>query len=138
LAAQRKLAFDGRLFKIAFARDRSGVSLAEQFFDELDLADKAKLIQLFRILGDHGKTSNREKFGDLGNGIFEFKSFQIRMPFTYATYERGLVVITHGFRKKRNDAPPAEIEKAKRIIQEDAAASKVRVITDQKAKGRRQ
>lgn len=137
MSTERKLAYDGKLFKIAFARDRSGVSLAEQFFDQLGLADKAKLLQLFRILGDLGKTSNREKFGDLGNGIFEFKSFQIRMPFTYASYERRLVIITHGFWKKRNDAPPAEIKKAKKIIQEDADASRIRVITDGKKKGER-
>lgn len=90
------------------------------------------MMHLFRILGDHGKHTNPEKFGDLGDGLFEFKSFQIRMPYAYANYERHLVIITHGFRKKKNEAPPAEIERAKRLIQEDQAAAKIRSITDHK------
>ena len=60
------LAYSGVMFKIAFARDRDGSNPAEEFFDQLPKADQAKLMNLFRILGDHGKHSNPEKFGDLG------------------------------------------------------------------------
>ncbi len=134
--AERRLAYDGKMFRIAFARDGSGAYPGEEFFNLLSPEDKAKLMQLFRILGDHGKHNNREKFGHLGDGLYEFKSFQIRMPYSYAKYERGLVLITHGFRKQRNDAPPAEIERAKRIIEEDSTAAKVHAITDQRTKRR--
>lgn len=40
----------------------------------------------------------------LGAGWFEFKSHQMRMPFAYAG-EPGLVLITHGFVKKKDKAP---------------------------------
>jgi phage-related protein len=88
-------------------------------------------------LGDNEKHSNPKKFGDLGDGLYEFKSFQIRMPFAYAKDERGLILITHGFWKKRDKAPPSEIARARRILKEDAETSKIVVITDQKTKRKR-
>jgi len=136
LGAERRLVYHGKMFRIAFARDREGACPAEEFFDELPIADKAKLDNLFRIMGDLGKHNNPEKFGDLEDGLYEFKSFKIRMPFAYAEDERGLILITHGFRKKKDKTPPAEIVRARRILQEDAQSSKVLVINDQKAKRR--
>lgn len=91
-------------------------------------------MNLFRILGDHGKHSNPEKFGDLEDGLYEFKSFQIRMPYAYAQYENGLVLITHGFRKKRDKTPPPEIERARKILAEDAASANILVITKRETK----
>jgi len=93
LGTERKVAYRGERFTIAFARDQEGAYPAEEFFNLLPLADKAKLMNLFRILGDHGKHSNPEKFGDLRDGLFEFKSFQIRMPFAYAGNEKGTILI---------------------------------------------
>ena len=72
---------------------------------------------LFRIAGDLGKFRNPEKFGDLGGGMYEFKSFQIRMPFAYAKNERGLILITH-FQEKGQDAE-GRIARAWRIYEED-------------------
>jgi len=63
--------------------------------------------------------ANKEKLGVLDPGLYEFKSFQIRMPFAYAKGERRLVLVTHGFYKKRNKAPKEEIERAWRIFRED-------------------
>ncbi len=136
MSAERKLAYRGQMFKIAFAKERSGASPAEEFFDQLAPVDKAKLMNLFRILGDHGKHTNPEKFGDLADGLYEFKSFQIRMPFAYSQSEKRLILITHGFWKKREKAPPAEVARARRILQEDAAVAKIRVITDSEPKKR--
>jgi phage-related protein len=125
------------MFRIAFARDREGAYPAEEFYDHLPIADKVKLDQRFRILGDLGKHTNPEMFGDLRDGLYEFKSFQIRMPFAYAKNERRLVLISHGFLKKKDKAPPSEIERARRILKEDAQASNVIEITDQNKKRKR-
>jgi phage-related protein len=137
LSAERRLAFNGKMFRIAFARDREGAFPAEEFIDQLSKADQAKLLNLFRILGDHGKHSNPEKFGDLEDGLYEFKSFQIRMPFAYAKGEKGLVLVTHGFIKKSPKTPRAEIERARTILSEDSAASKVCAINEQRNKRKR-
>jgi phage-related protein len=134
LSAERRGIYPGKVFRIAFARDSDGSYPAEEFFDQLPKADQAKLVNLFRILGDHGKHSNPEKFGDLEDGLYEFKSFQIRMPYASAQYEKRLILITHGFRKKRDKTPPSEIERARRILAEDAASTKICVITDPKTK----
>jgi phage-related protein len=124
----RRVAYQGAVFAIAFAREKSGACSACEFFDELNLLDKAKLMALFQIAGDHGKFHNPEKFGDLGDGLYDFKSFQIRMPFVYAKNERGLILITHGFIKKRDKAPKEEITRAWRIYNEDQAHAKLAIL----------
>lgn len=132
MSVERRLAYSGRTFRIAFARDHSGVSPAEVFFDGLTPAEKAQMLKLFQILGDetHGVPRNPKKFGVLDHELYEFKSSQIRMPFAYAKGDRGLVLISHGFRKKSDKTPRSEIAKAKKILQEDAEISNVCVITD--------
>lgn len=124
----RRVAYQGAKFAIAFAREKSGACPACEFFDGLGTLDKAKLMALFQIAGDHGKFYNPEKFGDLGGGLFEFKSFQIRMPFAYAKKERGLILITHGFAKKKDKTPKEEIQRAWRIYEEDQAQTQLSVV----------
>lgn len=116
---ERETAYAGTRFTIAFARDRSGDSPGSTFFQDLGVQDKAKLMNLFRIAGDQGSFHNQEKFGSLGAGLFEFKSFQIRMPFAYAKRQSRLILITHGFIKQKNKTPKAEIDRAWRIYNED-------------------
>lgn len=115
----RRIAYRGAKFVIAYARDAAGSCPGGEFFDRLELRDQAKLMALFKIAGDLGQFSNPEKFGDLGDGVYEFKSFQIRMPFVYCSILRKTIVITHGFVKKKDKAPPAEIERARRIRSQD-------------------
>jgi len=132
LSVERRLVYPGRTFRIAFARDHSEVSPGESFYDGLPPDEKAQLLKLFQILGDEtlGAPRNPKKFGVLDHELYEFKSFQIRMPFAYAKGDRGLVLISHGFRKKKDKTPPSEIAKAKKILQEDSEISKVCTITD--------
>lgn len=124
----RILVYEGSAFTIAFARANGDSSPADEFFRALDKLDQAKLMALFRIAGDHGKFHNPEKFGDLGDGLYEFKSFQIRMPFAYAKNERRLILITHGFVKKKDKTPKEEIERAWRILGEDQAQNKLAIV----------
>lgn len=88
-----------------------------QFFDALPMREQAKLLRLFALLGDLGRMENPEKFGNLGKGLWEFKSFQIRMP--CRLLPGGVVLVAHGFRRKRDRAPKKEIERARRILAED-------------------
>jgi len=130
----RRIAYKGSAFTIAFAREKNDTCPGCEFFDQLGLTDQAKLMALFRIAGDQGNFHNPEKFGDLGGGLFEFKSFQIRMPFAYAKSERGLILITHGFIKKTDKTSKEEIERAWRIYEEDKAATKLTVVPKAAAK----
>jgi phage-related protein len=90
--------------------------------------DKAKLMALFQIAGDHAQFYNPEKFGDLGNGLFEFKSFQLRMPFVYAKNKRRLILVTHGFIKKKDKTSREEITRAWRIFEEDQAGTNLAIV----------
>lgn len=122
----RRLVYEGDRFRITFAVLADGSCPAGTFFDGLSISDKAKLMALFQLFANHGPIANDEKFGVLKDGLYEFKSFQIRMPFGYAKNERGVVVVTHGFRKKKDKAPPQEIDRARRILREDEQVNKIR------------
>ena len=115
----RIVAYKGLKFTVAYALEKSGTSPGAAFFNDLSLSDKAKLLALFKRIGDHGEISNPEKFGSLGDGLWEFKSFQVRMPFAYCKKQRGWIVITHGFIKKKDKAPQSEIDRAWKIFKED-------------------
>ena len=129
----RRIVYQGAVFRIAFAREASGACPACDFFDELSVLDKAKLMALFQIAGEHGKFHNPEKFGDLGDGLYEFKSFQIRMPFAYAKKERGVILITHGFTKKKDRTAKEEITRAWRIFNEDQTQTKLAIVRKSKS-----
>ena len=124
----QRIVYQGQKFTISFAREQNGACPSADFFDELSQLDKAKLMALFVIAGEHANFHNREKFGDLGGGMFEFKSGQIRMPFAYAKSDRRLILITHGFVKKKDRAPQKEIARAWRIYNEDQAYTKLAII----------
>jgi Gp49-like protein DUF891 len=97
------------------SREKNGDCPACEFFDGLSLLDKAKLMALFQIAGDHGK---------------------FHVPNPHAVYvcqnERGLILITHGFIKKKDKTPKEEITRAWRIYHEDQTQTKLAVV--QKAK----
>ena len=102
---------------IVYAVDKNGRSPGKEFFESLDPKEQAKLLRLYSLLGNDGWIANKEKFRQLQEGCYEFKSFQIRMPCFFLP--DGVVLITHGFRKKRDRTPRQEIERAKRIFEED-------------------
>lgn len=124
---ERVEAYRGQKFTIAFARLRNGRSPGAEFFNSLPIGDKAKLDNLFRLFADHGQITNNEKFGVLAPGLYEFKSFQIRLPVAYA-HERGLALITHGFRKKKDRASKEEIARAWGIFKEDQEQARLELV----------
>ena len=125
---EREILYRGAEFTIAFAREKKGESPGSTFIDSLSLVDKVKLYALIKFAGDVGNFRNPEKFGDLENGLFEFKSGQVRMPFTYSKSSRKLIIVTHGFIKKRDKAPKEEIARAWRILEEDGAQTKLAIV----------
>ena len=114
---RRPVAYNGHRYTIVYAVCRNEESPGEEFYNGLQDADEAKLNKLFEYLGDHGTIRNQEKFKKLDETFFEFKSHQIRMPCYFTA--SGLVIVTHGFRKKKDKTTPAEIRRAERIRDED-------------------
>jgi hypothetical protein len=114
---ERPIAHRGTVSVVAFAVTRTGAPGLE-FFEERSDRDKARLLKLFKLLGDRGWINNDQKFKPLeGTEFCEFKDFQLRMP----CFRVGDTwVITHGFIKKKGPIPPTEIARAERIRGEDA------------------
>lgn len=118
---QRPLARGGPLKTVVYAVCANGTSPGFDFYrNELTDTEKAQMLRLFNKMGDRGRIASREQFKRIeGTEFFEFKNFQIRMPCYFLP--GNLVVLTHGFRKKGDRIPPSEIDRARRIKQEDAA-----------------
>ena len=81
----------------------------EAFIESLDASDRKKLDVLFERMGEFGKITNPEKFKKLedSDGVFEFKSFQIRILCFMAGAR---VVLCRGLYKKRNKHVPGDIQ----------------------------
>lgn len=116
---QRPIAYAGTLRTVVFAVCANNAVYGLDFYcKELDETEQGKLHALFVRMGDTGVIRDDRKFKRIeGTDLFEFKNFQIRMPCYHLP--GGLLVITHGFRKRSDRIPPAEIARAKRIRQED-------------------
>ena len=91
-----------------------GKCLVQEFIDDLESADQKKIMALLQRAAEHGPPNNTEKFKKLENNIWEFKSFQVRILCTLE--ERRVIILTHGFIKKRDKAPPGEIARAKELL----------------------
>lgn len=88
-------------------------SILGDYLNGLSIADRRRVFK--RILGTAivGPQRNPERYGDLGDGIYEIKSGQHRIPFFYAG--KGIIVLTHGFFKTTQKAPPREISRARQL-----------------------
>jgi hypothetical protein len=103
----------GRHFDI-YAINDHGNCLAQEFINDLELADQKKVLALLRRAAEHGTPNNTEKFKKLEDNIWEFKSFQVRILCTFE--ERKIIILTHGYIKKQYKAPPSEIARAKELL----------------------
>lgn len=86
-------------------------SLVKQYLDHVSRRDHTKIYAAIIEMVRRGPYPNPERYGDLGDGIYEIKVGQHRIPFFYAG--RGIIVLTHGFFKTTQQAPPAEIRRAR-------------------------
>ena len=83
--------------------------------DALGPGDRTKLDTLFKYLGDHGRITNPEKFKKVegSDGIFEFKSFQVRLLGFHAP--GGEFWLAHAIIKKGDKLKKHDISKAEQI-----------------------
>lgn len=93
-----------------------GKSQVKEFIKTLPQSDQKKIFALLCRTADHGTLSNEEKFRKLDDGIWEFKSFQVRLLCYFERHR--LIILTHGFIKKKDRTPKSEIDRAIRIRDE--------------------
>src|SRR6266704_224893 len=105
-----KLLLNGEKFKI-YGLLINGACEADEYLKELSEKEKSKLIPLLKYTADTGPVKNEQKFKNIGNGIFEFKGFQSRL---FCFFDEGrIIILTHGFIKKRDKLDSADIQKAR-------------------------
>ena len=76
--------------------------------------EQVKLLRLLDMAANNWPIKNREKCKQIEGELWEFKSHQLRLP--YVLRPGNLVVVTHAFRKKRDDIPNEEITRASDIV----------------------
>jgi mRNA-degrading endonuclease RelE of RelBE toxin-antitoxin system len=119
MASKRVVAVQGLKLTVEWAVDFRGRTPALDFFKELSREDRQKVLALFKRLADTGDISNREHFkslGKQGQGLWEFKRFQLRFLGDYRLGRRFLVAL--GLRKKKDDLNDSDVERAVRILSE--------------------
>lgn len=100
---------------VEYAQCVNGRLPAKEFIEGLSSGEQAKLAHLFQWIADFGKIKNEEKFRHEDDKIYSFKAHQIRIG-CFCSGRRW--ILTHGFMKKQNRWPAAELERAKRILAE--------------------
>lgn len=114
--ADRIIAYRGPCFTIEYARQANGEAPGLGFFNSQDPRWQARVVYLYKRLGDIGQIQNREMFRKESGEFWAFKAFQARMLCYFRQDRR--VVITHGFSKKTDKIRKQEFERGTRIKQE--------------------
>jgi hypothetical protein len=115
----------GQKFTVEWAIDKRGRMPALEFYAELSIKERQKMLALFKRLAENGDIASREHFkclGKHGDNLWEFKSFQLRFLGDYRI--GGRFIIALGLRKKRDDHSDSDIKKASRILAEHDAQAR--------------
>lgn len=103
-------------FQVEFYETADGKVPTQEFLDSLDPKMNAKMVGLMEILEEKGTLLREPYSAPLEDGIFELRAVQgsniSRALFFF--YLQGRIVITHGFIKKTQKTPKAQIELAKK------------------------
>jgi len=95
---------------------------AREYLEALQENEEKKVWALLKRSATQGKPPpNPERFDQLEGPLYEFKSHQHRLPCFHDG--QGRIVITHGFRKKKDRTRRQEIDRAARL-RTDYLASK--------------
>jgi phage-related protein len=103
-------------FQVEFYDTEDGRTPTQEFLDSLEPKMNAKMVGLMEILEEKGHSLREPYSAPLEDGIFELRAIQgsniSRALFFF--YVEGRIVITHGFIKKTQKTPRAQIELAKK------------------------
>lgn len=89
-----------------------GTSPAAEFLAGLPSDERRKIDVLFERMGLQGEIKNRQKFKKLEetDGLFAFKSYQIRLPCFFG--RNRMVYLLYGLRKKTDAWKTSEVNRA--------------------------
>lgn len=105
-----------RFTLLVYVRDNGACPVAE-YLDELPTRERKRIDGLLERAAEYGPPRNREQNAPLtGEDFFEFKAYQIRIFWRYASGRR--IVLFHGFTKKSGRTPRRELTTGRQRWQE--------------------
>jgi len=109
--------YQGRYWKIDYARLTNGNCPVKDFIDSLNEREQAKFAILLRKVADVRNFNHIQKFKKLsGRNLWQFRSDDYRL----LCYQlKNIYILTNGFRKDQNKTNPKYIELAIKIKDED-------------------
>ena len=105
-------AYRGPQFTIEWYFSEKGKSQALEYFLELPVERKRKVLRLFRFLAEQGILRDQTKFRFEGDGIYAFKPQPDR--FLCFFFKEKKIIVTNAFEKRQDKFPPNEKERALR------------------------
>ncbi len=105
----------GNWGRVEYAVRPDGAVPARLFVHSLTDSDAAKVHALLKVMADHGRIINREKFRQVEGELFEFKAHQVRVScwrFGNCWY------LLDGFVKKQDKWKPGEVAHALNLLAE--------------------
>jgi len=104
------VAYEGKEFTIEWYFDHKGDSQALEYFKQQPKERQRKLLNLMRLMGDHGKIFDQTKFRNEEDGIYAFKPQPDRYLCFFVKGKK--IIITNAFIKKTDKLPKGEKEQA--------------------------
>jgi len=102
-------------FDIGFYDTPNGKKPAKEFIEKLEFKMRAKMLRLINMLAVNGNELRRPYSAHLSDGIFELRATvgSNTTRILYFFFVENRIILTHGFVKKTDAVPPAEIQRAK-------------------------
>jgi len=114
----------GNWGRVEYAERSDGSVPARVFVRSLTDSDGAKLHALFKMMADQGRISNRTKFRQVEDDLFEFKAHQLRVSCWRAG---NCWYLLDGFVKKQDKWKPGELAHAMNLLAEHKGVLATRV-----------
>ena len=108
--------YSGEKFILEWYYDKTGNSIAYDYFLEMTREQRRKFLALVKKMGDIGKIFDTTKFRNEGDGIFAFKPQPDRYLSFFTDNKR--IIVTNGFKKKTEKLPKNEKELAMKYRKE--------------------
>jgi phage-related protein len=100
--------------RVIFYMDDDGTVIMTDWLDQQSAVGQDRCIDRLRKLKNQGHELRRPIAAPLRDGIYELRAREkkVRLRMLFFFYGRGRVVVTHGLKKKTDEVPPIEIDRA--------------------------
>lgn len=119
--------------RIEFYVDKKGACPAEEFIKSLDIKDRAKIIWLIKKLGLTGTSLPFPFSSQVGGKMQELRIRSENSTFSILYYHdpRDAFVILRGLKRRSNQLPQLELERAMEHLNQDLKAKRNEVRLDE-------